>query len=106
MPGPYPREFREDVVVVAHSRDGGVTIKQIATGFGISQATLQNWLCRRSRRKRTVSVRMRQMRERKKWIRLLKQDNKALCCAAAYLSQANLRLDGSPDNVPARCGAR
>ncbi|GAB3624991.1 hypothetical protein GCM10027418_30770 [Mariniluteicoccus endophyticus] len=47
MPGPYPREFREDVVAVARRRESGVTIKQIATDFGISEATLQNWLCRR-----------------------------------------------------------
>ncbi|WCD93075.1 transposase [Microbacterium sp. nov. GSS16] len=44
MPGPYPREFREDVVAVARSRESGVAIKQIATDFGISEATLQNWL--------------------------------------------------------------
>ena len=44
MPGPYPREFREDVVAVARSRESGVTIKQIAADFGISEATLQNWL--------------------------------------------------------------
>ncbi|WP_460770676.1 hypothetical protein, partial [Mariniluteicoccus flavus] len=28
MPGPYPREFREDVVAVARRRESGVTIKQ------------------------------------------------------------------------------
>ncbi|MEV8271643.1 transposase, partial [Microbacterium oleivorans] len=44
MPGPYPREFREDVVAVARRRESGVAIKQIATDFGISEATLQNWL--------------------------------------------------------------
>jgi len=33
MPGPYPREFREDVVAVARSRESGVTIKQVATDF-------------------------------------------------------------------------
>ncbi|WP_454150806.1 transposase [Microbacterium lacticum] len=44
MPGAYPREFREDVVAVARHRESGVTIKQIATDFGGSKATLQNWL--------------------------------------------------------------
>ena len=44
MPGPYPQEFREDVVAVARRRESGVTLKQIATDFGISEATLQNWL--------------------------------------------------------------
>ena len=39
MPGPYPREFREDVIAVARRRESGVTIKQIATDFGTSEAT-------------------------------------------------------------------
>ena len=42
MPGPYPREFREDVVAVSRSRESGVTIKQIATDFGISIHTVNN----------------------------------------------------------------
>ncbi|WP_422730933.1 transposase [Microbacterium abyssi] len=45
MPGPYPREFREDVVAEARSRESGVTIKQIAGDLSITEATLQNWLC-------------------------------------------------------------
>lgn len=44
MPAPYPREFRADVVAVARRREDGVTIKQIAADFGVSAATLQNWL--------------------------------------------------------------
>lgn len=44
MPGPYPREFREDVVAGARRRASGVTLKQIATDFGISEATLQKRL--------------------------------------------------------------
>ncbi|MGC5165388.1 transposase [Luteimicrobium sp. DT211] len=44
MAGPYPKEIREDVAAIARSREGGVTIKQIATDFGIGEATLQNWL--------------------------------------------------------------
>ena len=39
MPGPYPREFREDVVAVARRRESGVTIKQIATDFGPASRT-------------------------------------------------------------------
>ena len=43
-PAPHPREFREGVVAVARSHESGVTINQITTDVGISQATLQNWL--------------------------------------------------------------
>ena len=97
MPGPYPREFREDVVAVARSRESGVTIKQIATDFGISEATLQNWLRQADvedgNRPGQTSA---EARELKKRIRLLEQENEVLRRAAAYLSQANLRLGGSP----------
>ena len=44
MPKAYPSEFRDDVVAVAQRREDGVTIKQIAEDFGISEACLQNWL--------------------------------------------------------------
>ena len=37
VPKPYPREFRDDVVAVAQRREAGVTIKQIADDFGISE---------------------------------------------------------------------
>ena len=35
VPRPYPREFRDDVVRGARNRDDGVTIEQIASGFGV-----------------------------------------------------------------------
>ena len=44
MPKPYPREFRDDVVRVARQREDGVTIRQVAADFGISETCLQNWL--------------------------------------------------------------
>lgn len=100
MPGPYPREFREDVVAVARSRESGVTIKQIATDFGISEATLQNWLrqadVEEGNRPGQTAADAAEARELKKRIRLLEQENEVLRRAAAYLSQANLKLGGSP----------
>jgi transposase len=44
VPGPYPREFGDDVVRVARSRDDGVTIEQIATDFGAYPMTLSKWM--------------------------------------------------------------
>lgn len=100
MPGPYPKEFREDVVAVARSREGGVTIEQIATDFGISEATLQNWLRQAEvedgNRPGRAAAEATEARELTKRIRLLEQENEVLRRAAAYLSQANLRLGGSP----------
>ncbi len=37
-----------------------------------------------------------EMRELRRWNRLLEQENEVLRKAAAYLSQANLKLGGSP----------
>jgi len=44
MPKAYPKEFRDDVVAVAQRREAGLTIKEIADDFGISEACLQNLL--------------------------------------------------------------
>ena len=100
MPAPYPREFRDDVVTVARRREDGVTIKQIAADFGISAATLQNWLHQAdvedgNRPGQTVdeAAEVRELRRRN---RLLEQEDKVLRKAAAYLSQANPKLGGSP----------
>jgi hypothetical protein len=49
VPKPYPREFREDVIRVARSREPGVRIKDIAAAFGISESCLQNWLTQAER---------------------------------------------------------
>lgn len=94
MPRPFPREFRQDVVRVARSRDPETTIEQIAKDFGIHPNTLVNWL-----RKADVEDGVKpgvtesesaELRELKRRNRLLEQENEVLRRAAAYLSQANL----------------
>ena len=99
MPKPYPSEFREDVVAVARGREPGVTIEQIAKDFGVHTMTLQKWLQRaafddgaKPGQSRTEAA---ELREARKQIRLLEQENEVLRRAAAYLSQANLPGKGS-----------
>lgn len=99
MPKPYPREFRDDVVRVARDREPGVTIEQIARDFGVHPMTLQKWMRRadidegtKPGQTRAESVELREARKR---IRLLEQENEVLRRAAAYLSQANLPGKGS-----------
>jgi transposase len=46
VPKPYPREFRDDVVRVARSREPGVSVEQIARDFGVHPLTLFKWLRR------------------------------------------------------------
>lgn len=92
MPKPYPKEFRDDVVAVA--RTGHAPIKQVAKDFGISEACLHNWLKRAEIEEGTrpglTEAERKELRETKKQIRLLEQENEVLRRAAAYLSQANL----------------
>ncbi len=94
MPKPHPKEFRDDVVRVARSREPGQELRQIAKDFGISESCLHNWLkaadVEDGRRPGTSAAENAELREARKRIRLLEQENEVLRRAAAYLSQANL----------------
>ena len=99
MPKPFPSEFRDDVVRVARDRPAGVTLAQIAADFGVHPMTLSKWLRRaavddgtKPGGTRTENVELREARKR---IRLLEQENEVLRRAAAYLSRANLPGKGS-----------
>ena len=94
MPKPYPSEFRDDVVKVARRRPDGTTLEQIAHDFGIHPMTLSKWLRQAAvddgDHPGVTSVESVELREAKKRIRLLEQENEVLRRAAAYLGQANL----------------
>lgn len=98
MPAPHPKEFRDDVVAVA--RKGEAPIAQLAQDFGISESCLRNWMRQADVedgvRPGVTAVDGAELREAKRKIRLLEQENEVLRRAAAYLSQANLRLGQSP----------
>jgi transposase-like protein len=94
VPKPYPKEFRDDVVNVARTREPGQTIKQIAAAFGIAESCLRNWMHQadgedgaRPGRSSSENVELRELKRRN---RLLERENEVLRRAAAYLSQANL----------------
>jgi transposase len=102
VPKPYPKEFRDDVVNVARNREPGQHLKQIAADFGISESCLTNWMkaadVEDGVKPGTTVAENADLREARKRIRLLEQENEVLRRAAAYLSQANL-----PGNdLPAR----
>ena len=93
MPKPYPKEFRDDVVRVARNREPGQQLKQIAADFGISESCLTNWLKRadvEDCKPGANADHNADLRDAKRRIRLLEQENEVLRRAAAYLSQANL----------------
>lgn len=92
MPRPHPKEFRDDVVAVA--RRGDAPIKQIAGDFGISESCLRNWLqaadVTDGNRPGTTASESAELREARKRVRLLEQENEVLRRAAAYFAQAHL----------------
>ncbi|WP_324192983.1 transposase [Nocardia cyriacigeorgica] len=94
MPKPYPREFRDDVVRVARNRDYGVTLEQVAADFGIHPMTLSKWMRQTDVddgvKPGTTSSEAAELREARRRIRLLEQENEVLKRAAAYFAQANL----------------
>ncbi|MFH9044931.1 IS3 family transposase [Streptomyces sp. NPDC017966] len=117
MPKPYPEEFREDVVRVARNRGPGVTIEQVAADFGVHAMTLWKWMRRADiddgTKPGTTSQESTELREARRRIKLLEQENEVLRRAAAYLSQAHLpkriyplvrelAVDGVPVTVTCR----
>ncbi|MER7681125.1 IS3 family transposase [Streptomyces sp. NPDC096934] len=94
MPKPYPEEFREDVVRVARNRGPGVTVEQVAKDFGVHPMTLWKWMRRADiddgSKPGTTSQESAELREARRRIKLLEQENEVLRRAAAYLSQAHL----------------
>ncbi|WP_407657413.1 IS3 family transposase [Luteimicrobium xylanilyticum] len=92
MPAPHPKEFRDDVVAVA--RRGEAPIKQIAKDFGISESCLRNWMhaadVEDGARPGVTASESAELREARRRVRLLEQENEVLRRAAAYFAQAHL----------------
>jgi transposase len=99
VPKPYPQEFRDDVVRVARGRLPGVTVEQIAKDFGVHPMTLFKWLRQaeidEGGKPGVTRNDSAELREARKRIKLLEQENEVLRRATAYLSQANLPGKGS-----------
>lgn len=89
MPKAYPQEFREDVVRIA--RLGELTYAQIARDFGISETCVSNWVRKADiedgKRPGTTAAEAAELREARKRIRILEQENEILRRAAIYLGR-------------------
>lgn len=94
MARPYPKEFRDDVVRVARDREDGVPFEQIAADFGVHPMTLRKWMRQADiddgSKPGAMSGESAELREARRRIKLLEQENEVLGRAAAYLSQSNL----------------
>ena len=89
MPKAFPLEFRRDVVAVA--RKSEAPIAQVAKDFGISQSCLQRWLkladIGDGTRPGATREESAELREAKKRVRQLEQENEILRRAAAYFAR-------------------
>lgn len=92
MPKAFPKEFRDDVVAIARRRES--SFGQIARDFGISESCVQRWVkiaeVDDGIKPGVSSAEQAEMRELKKRVRLLEQENEVLRRAAAYLAQGSL----------------
>lgn len=104
MPKAYPPEFRSNVIAVA--RQQPATVSQVAADFGISESCLQRWLSLDGRRAvggdGATDADVRALREARKKIALLEQENYVLRQAAAYLSRGAVpkQSTGSSATLP------
>ena len=94
----YTDEFKRDAVALVAS---GIPQKQVAKDMGMAKTTLQAWV--RDARFQSHGMtpttdpeQRKDMAQALRRIRELEMENEVLRRAAAYLSQANLRLGGSP----------
>ena len=95
MGSKYSEEFREDVVRLVR---GGMRARQVSEDMGVPVATVYEW-CRRfdvdaGRSPGVTSDERDELREARKRLRELEQENEILRRASAYLSQANLSGKG------------
>ena len=92
VPKPFPREFREDVIRVARSREPGQSLKQIATDFGIAESCLRNWLRQeqldRGEREDGVTTEERdELRKLRRQVRELEQEREILKRAVTFFAR-------------------
>lgn len=89
MPAAFPQEFRDDVVRLA--RKGEVPLAQLARDFGISQASIHNWLKRADIedgvRPGVTLAESAELKDVKKRNRVLEQENEILRRAAAFFAK-------------------
>lgn len=89
MGKPYPKEFRDDVVRIA--RQGDTPLAQLAEDFGISEASIYNWLKQADIddgvRPGLTENEAEELREVKRRNRVLEEENLILRRAAAFFAK-------------------
>jgi transposase len=101
MPVKFSEEFKRDAVALVLTQ--GMSQKRVCADMGISKSVLQAWVRNAELAGRGIvpaasgdADGQREQAKMLKRIRELEMENEVLRKAAAYLSQANLKLGGSP----------
>ncbi len=85
----YPKEFSDDVVRLV--RQGDTSIEQLAKDFGVSDASIYNWLKQADIddgvRPGLTEKEAEELREVKRRNRVLEQENEILRRAAAFFAK-------------------
>lgn len=85
----YPKEFRDDVVRLA--RRGDIKYSQLATDFGVSEASIYNWVKQADIddgvREGLTQAEADELREVKRRNRVLEEENLILRRAAAFFAK-------------------
>lgn len=84
----YSLEFQREVVDFASTSD--LPVPQVAKDFGIAPSTLRTWIKKFGDSPSSASNDDASLREARKHIHRLEQENEILRRAAAYFSQASL----------------
>lgn len=97
MPVKYSKQFKRDAVALVLTQ--GMSQRQVCADLGISKSALQIWVRDAQLRGRGIEPTpagdtdaQREQAKKLKRIRELEMENEVLRRAAAYLSQANLRI--------------
>jgi transposase len=93
MPAPHPPEFRLRAVELA--RQGGKPVAKIATGLGISESCLRNWMAQADADDngspvKLTSAEKKELAELRRRARQLELENEILKRAAAYFARENV----------------
>jgi transposase-like protein len=88
MARPFPKELKEEVLAIALKRE--VPVTQLAKDFGVSAASIHNWVTKAEGglgAKKPSDIDPVEIRAAQKRIRTLEQENEILRRAAAYFSR-------------------
>ncbi len=89
MPGPYPKDFRQEAVALL--RSSGKTPPQLAAELGVSPQTLRNWAHQidvdRGAQEGLTAVEREELKRLRRELRVVTEEREILKKAAAFFAK-------------------